>query len=317
VKKGLGLLLFVPALVAFIPRQEPTDKFAKYMGEKGWIYVRNYEIIRSTQTGNVVITGEGRPIEIQDTGNGMTITGRNVRIVLEPGQDGTMVLKEATVSGGARAIYDSDLYYRTAVEMATTLRPAPPKPIETSLVTLDSENMVFARQGDEGVLTFPQATKVVVDTKGSQVRDNAPTTYTQTLNIDGSKGRFTVLMSPESASGNQFVSPRTGRLDGPVTIHLVRNESVASTPDLPRVERTDLTGTTDLVEFDLNTETPNMTFTGNVHIRGQAQGLPGEVRGDKGVINIDRTFKVTSYEFTGNPTKTRVKVDEARPGGGR
>lgn len=316
-KHLLGLLLLAPALMAFAPRQEPTDKFAKYMGEKGWIYVRNYEIIRSNQAGNVVITGEGRPIEIQDTGNGMTITGRNVRVVLEPAPNGTMILKEATVSGSARAVYDSELHYRTAVEMATTSRPAPVKPTETSNVTLDSENMVFNRAGDEGVLTFPQAAKLQVDTKGTQVRDNAPTSYTQTLNIDGSKGRFTVLMSPAGDSTNQFVSPRTGRLDGPVTIHLVRNETVASTPDLPRVERTDLTGTTDLVEFDLNTNTPNMTFTGNVHIRGQAQGLPGEVRGDKGVINIDRTFKVTSYEFSGNPTKTRVKVDEARPGGGR
>jgi hypothetical protein len=43
--------------------------------------------------------------------------------------------------------------------------------------------------------------------------------------------------------------------------------------------------------------------------------MPGEVSGTKGTLVFTRGFEIMSYQFLGDPTTTRIKVDGK--GGGR
>ena len=83
-------LLLTPAVLAFAPVQEQKQPLARYRGEKGWIYVRNFDSIDSTSKDGTVIEGAGRPMTIEDTGSGLVLTGKGMRAVLKPGPKGMM-----------------------------------------------------------------------------------------------------------------------------------------------------------------------------------------------------------------------------------
>lgn len=300
--KRFGLLLLLPAVMAFAPAAQQATP-VRYRTEKGWIYVHEYDTLKSTSAGDVVITGAGRPMKIEDTGNGLTIIGTGMRIVLKAGPDGRSALDEATATGEARVIFDSELAYQTALEMATPQRAAGLPPEEITRAQIDSETIVFKREGQDGVLTFPQAVTLVRETKARPAQASLPNAWTQTLDLKGSKGRIVAGMDPKG----KFTTPRTMRIDGPVTTHLVRNELPTAANPKPPIS--DVTSTSDLMEFDFEAaEGPTLTATGNVYVRGQARGMPGEIRGSKATIVLDRSMQPASYEFTGEPSKVRVKV---------
>lgn len=302
----LALFLLVPALVAIAPSQQPREKFVKYMGEKGWIYVRNFEELNSTQTGEILIKGAGRPMQIQDTGNGITIIGNQIDVILVQGPTETF-LKKATVSEKAHVVFDSKLKYKTALEMVASGRPVPEKPEEIALATADSETMVYTREGKIGVLTMPTQTTLTMNSKGAS---NTGKPFTQKLDMVGNSARFDIEISPATQFVQQQFAPQRARMEGAVKIHFVRDDLGAAQATAPaaRPGLTDITGTTDLVELDFTVAEPTLTFTGNVHVQGQAKGMPGEVSGTKGTLVFNRSFEIMSYQFLGEPTTTRVKV---------
>lgn len=304
--KRFGFVLLLPAAMAFAPTQGQKP-LATYRTEKGWLYIHEYDSIKWNSTGDAIITGAGHPMRIEETGNGMTITGTGMRLVIKANPLGRSYLEEATVTGQARVVFDSEVSIKAARDRATAANPITEVPREISNIQLDSETIVYKREGDTGVLTFPQPLTLVMDTK-DRPDGNTPSDFTQRIDFKGTKGRVTAAIDQEG----KFTSPQTVRLDGPATTtHLVRTDH--PTAARPTPEMTDITATSDLMEFDFNaTAGPTITATGNVHVQGQARGMPGEIFGSKAVVVLDKILKPASYEFTGEPSKVRVKV-----GGGR
>jgi hypothetical protein len=305
----IAILPVAFALLGAAPQaQEP--KPLRFRAETGWIYVRNYSTLTGNVEGNTTITGAGGPMVIEDTGRGLTITGKAMQIILRTNPDRTTSVDSVTVADGGQVVFDSEVAYRTAVEVATAQRPAPEKPNEISRTQLESDTILYRREGDAGVLTMPQASTMIMDSRGDVVRvaegKTTRSPFTQNLQVKGTKARFTIALD---ATG-QLGSPRTGRIDGPVTFRLVRNEQVADEkqPNGTRMDLTDFTGRADLMEADLDGPAePALTATGNVHVEGQARGLPAEVSGAKAVVTLDKTFKPVRYDFSGTPATTRVQ----------
>lgn len=275
---------------------------AEFRGDKGTVRLTGFaDLSIDIPTGKTIARAEGTNLKVEDTGSGLTLTGKSMTITLRRTKAGETVVESAEVAGDARATIDSTVAYASQVAFAQRKgQPVPARPSEATQSTISSERMTYTLEGSEGILVVPTALAYTGNTVGTGERG-----FTQKMRAEGAAARITVT-APE---GERKGAPRTARIEGPVQFFLDRNETKDGKPEVSNVR-----GRADLFVADFVTpKEPELTATGNVKVEGDFNGMPGTATGTQAVITLDRaSYQPTRFRIIGSPVSTKVTIKEGK-----
>lgn len=283
---------------------------AEFRTRTGVIRVYDYATMASDPTtGETTVTGAAGPMTMVDTGNGLTLRGLRMSLVIQTLADNTRLLRRANLGSQAQATLDSELAFNTAL----AITPGTPKPDVFTKTVVDSDVMTYVAGETAGVLTLMSASQIVTDSKGYAVATKGTqiirTPFTQHVVVVGKSAQIDLVSNGRTPNP----SIKTAHLSGPVEFTLDRTES----PVGGQVSLTKVKGIGDNLDADLGAEAPSITLSGNVKVDGSGPGLGGRVEGSKAVVFLDADLKPSRYEFVGKPATTTVQMAEPKKGGGR
>lgn len=299
------IALVALGILSLANHAQGQESVLRFTTETGTLIVRNYATTTLDTGGSTVVKGSGNPMTVEETGQGLLLTGKSMQVTIGTLPNGASVLEQARVSGGGQVVLDGEAAYRGALARAKEGSPLV-KPLSFTRTQIDSNEFAYARDGKEGLLILPEAATIVSESKGTLIRDEkgekVSIPFTQSLRLSGTQAQVSLLVDEKG----KIADLRTAHLEGPVPFKLMRSESI--TRPLPKVEVTDIDGKCD--QFDANfasSEEPTLTASGNVQIKGVSRGTPVEITGSKAVITLDKDRKPTRYFFVGTPTVTRIQ----------
>jgi len=264
--------------------------------------------------GDLSFRASGDPLVLEAKNQGATITTPrlNGTFASAKGADGkTMTYaKVLHAEGGTTTVFDGQAAYAGDIAKAQRLKqPTPPEPKEISKGTLKTDHFDYAGSQESGTFTLPVAFDVTSDTKGMiepKKKGDPVKAFLQNMEMHGSSG--VINLNPGSKDKKDFL--KTGHIEGPITFHMDRSESVAGAP-FASVGKLD--GQADKLDLDLVTER-TVTLSGHVKLNGDLPNYISVTGGEKAVLKLNDAGEIVSVTFTGSPTTSTIKE---KKGGGK
>lgn len=291
----------------------------EFRGERGVIRVQGFSSTSvDVVSGEVILTGGAGPVSVEDTGSGMTLTGRAMTCVLHKSDAGIYTIDRADVTKEGKVVMDSKI--AQASEIARLKKEGKPLPAPAkvaTLTTLVSEVITYRVVEGESVLTFPSALTIDSHSAGTFTRKSKTQTaeipFTQQSSLKGTQGRVTFVLD-QSTPRKVEVQPRRFHVEGPVRFAVTREETppgIDGAAPVKQVQNFEATGATFDGDYDASPD-PTITLGGNVEASGNGTGFDGKINCDVATVILDTQsfgeFVVKKYQFTGDPAKSQIHI---------
>jgi hypothetical protein len=241
--------------------------------------------------------GAGQPLLIQMRHRGLEVRAASARgAATRQPETQRLTMTSADLGGGVHVTLDSAIRDRFVAERTSAAGGTPSPGVGERATTLIRAASARYR-GDFAQGTYDIAGPLAIDYQGLVAGENV--SVTQTVAITGGNAQVSVDVEVDPAR----TGIRTGMVEGPVAIKIVRRE----TGPAGAVRLTEVDAVADRLEMDMTGELGVVRAIGGVRIVGTDRAFSGEATAAEATITVTQQFEIREVVLRGAPVRTVLR----------